>query len=520
MSKANLPLSTLNATYVTHAATSSRFALSSLAWQGLYARTQPVVNVPGGHTGTYRPVAVDPNFSGVNGTGRLWGVSNAHGYIVFTDDDGVNGTATTANPTTDAVPSGVVGMYFATDSSANKWVFLVTGTSASVPSSGEIWRSPAPSATGTGLVWTCVWRANGLALGPGSSAAFAPVNSTMRNGSFAVDPSGHAFALTYGSPNATQQFPTLSDGIMRAGSNRLTSLGTKFSASMIGQVVTVSGAGAAGSTYTGTITSIEYTCQNIAVLNTPAATDSSAATITFTNTTLGAGVCVGGPAIYHSANIFTATAGSVTWTLSKQWPQAKHGHAVKIIGGYPWVSLGDMGGTAQPYIQFPDIGISRATSLTSPTVWSNPGVAGSGGSGTTRDVISFFPVTFNGKTVIVGESDGSINDGPLVFPSAAPGVSAAVTALHQIPFVYGQTMRSMGLTPENNLIWAGVSENGAHGTADSLWMSAPPFDTPHLLEDVNSATLISSQILSDAVISNGYWWAGTYRIAYDKLIGQ
>jgi hypothetical protein len=464
-------------------------------------------------------MAVDPNFTGVNGTGRLWGTTKAHGYLTFTDDDGVTGTVTVANPATDVPAPGVVDLIFITDSSSNKWLFLVTGTGTATPSNGEVWRSPAPDANGSGISFTCVWRANGLALGPGSGAASAPAGSTLRNSSLAIDPSGQAFVLTYGGPAATNQFTTLADGIMQAGSNRLCSPGTPFTASHIGLTITVAGAGAAGGTYTGIIQSVDPACANIAVMSAPAQTAVTAAAVTFPSVALSSAVVAGGPCVYHSSNIFTATAGSVIWTKRKTFPFAKHGHAVKIISGLPWVSLGDMGGvTAQSY---PDIGLWTATSLTSPTTWNQRTINGlRQGGGPFYDYINFFPTTWTGRPVILGESDADFGCGPLMHASQTATDNRAPIPLMQMPLGYTQTMRTLTLTPEGNLLWAGVTENALHGSSDCVWMSAPPFDTPYLVEDTNSTSTLSGEILCNPVVSNGYCWLGTYRIRYDKLLGQ
>ena len=57
----------------------------------------------------------------------------------------------------------------------------------------------------------------------------------------------------------------------------------------------------------------------------------------------------GGTSIYRSGD------SGATWTKVKTWANAKHGHAVKAIGGVPWVMLGDYPGG------FTDIGLWSAS---------------------------------------------------------------------------------------------------------------------------------------------------------------
>ena len=103
--------------------------------QGLYARTHPL---PDGGA-AFRPLAVDPNQTGVNGTGRLWGIGSQFSQIGYSDDDGATFVAKGTLP--DA-PTAVSQMTF----SAN-WLWIAT-TVVATSASGNVWRVALPNVRG------------------------------------------------------------------------------------------------------------------------------------------------------------------------------------------------------------------------------------------------------------------------------------------------------------------------------------------------------------------------------------
>ncbi|MDQ6947011.1 MAG: hypothetical protein M3256_12285, partial [Actinomycetota bacterium] len=351
-----------------------------------------------------------------------------------------------------------------------------------------------------------------LALGPAGAATAGGVNSTFRNSSFAIDAAEtHAFLAEYGAANSAATLPAWTDGQMPQYGTRLSSALGTATASHVGLSITVAGAGTAGGTLTATIKNVvQVSGPAIVELSAPAQTAVGAATVTFPSTTYGAGVVVGGPTVYHCGNP-TAAAGSVLWAGVKTFLQAKHLHAVKIIGGLPWVSVGDLGSA------FPDCGLWVATSLTAPTTWNQRTTTAVGT--TPKDPINFFPVTLNGQTVVIGESDSSLRDGPLLFADATGTKSRTLEATCRIPQPYTQTMRSLSpLTTgaDPTIMWIGTGEAGSVGPTTCVWMAAAPYTQPIMLEDVGNA--LDVETLSDPVVNNGFAWFGSFRCVVPAMV--
>lgn len=73
----------------------------------------------------------------------------------------------------------------------------------------------------------------------------------------------------------------------------------------------------------------------------------------------------GGASVYTSTNVNTATPGNVVFTKTYTWANSKHLHAVKVIGGVPWVTIGD---GAQDGL-YSDLGLWTATT-TAANAWT------------------------------------------------------------------------------------------------------------------------------------------------------
>jgi hypothetical protein len=372
--------------------------------QGLYQRTRPLAD-PGGGGQPIRPVCVDPNVPG-----RIWAVGSAFGQIGHSDDNGLTFTPRTANP---GSPMGVQSMVI---SGGFAWLTLGGTTSRS----GQIWRSPAPAANGTGLTWTKIFDLTGLVNGPGGAAGDGGVNSNFRNSCFAVN-GQHGYALEY-----------------------------------------------------------------------------SINTIT------------GGTRLYYSSNVNTATPGNVTWTVARTWTDAKHGHAVKVIGGVPWVTLGDA--------TFSDLGVWTATAANA-AVWNRRSLLGEINNGTYEYGINFFPTTIGGQQVVVMEYDGYGPAGPLIHASQDPTQPRPSRKMCEVPYPYIGSMRALTRTSEGNFMWVTTCEGGAIGNLDSIWILGDPYTTPVLLESFDG-TAQPLGTIGDPIEMGDFIWFGRDRIRKEKFIGQ
>lgn len=217
----------------------------------------------------------------------------------------------------------------------------------------------------------------------------------------------------------------------------------------------------------------------------------------------GTGQITGGPQLYYSADNGT------TWLSRRQWANAKHGHAVQVVAGVPWVMLGDGGAGLV------DVGLWKASTAAA-TVWNQ--VSNFGADYTNIVGINFFAITPPGATtqIMLFESDGLQNFGPLIYP-ATSGSQKPLMPSSTLPAQYAGTMRSMCYTSEGYLMWAHTGEGGAVGPYDSFWIAAPPFNQPILLESASGAGNPLGT-LGDAVEDGIYVWMGFTRIVKPTLI--
>lgn len=202
----------------------------------------------------------------------------------------------------------------------------------------------------------------------------------------------------------------------------------------------------------------------------------------------------GGPSLYYSAD------GGTNWSKPQTWANGKHAHAVKIIGGVPWVMIGDS--------TFTDLGLWCATTAAASS-WSRRSLYGELSGGNMLYGINFFTMSIGGQTMIVAESDGHYSYGPLFFMSTSLTASGALLPLCTIYQPYVGTMRGLTLTSEGNLMWVTTGESGAVGPLDSIWISKPPFSTPVLCESFAAGTLGT---INDSVERGSYVYFGTYRV--------
>lgn len=202
----------------------------------------------------------------------------------------------------------------------------------------------------------------------------------------------------------------------------------------------------------------------------------------------------GGPSLFYSSD------SGANWSKPKTWTNGKHGHAVQVIGGVPWVMIGDS--------TFTDLGLYNATTAAA-TTWNRRSLYGEANDGNTLYGINFHPMTVQGQSVIVSEYDGNHNGGPLVFCTQSISKTKALLPTCTLPAAYAGTMRGLTETSEGNLMWVQTGENAAVGPLDSIWIARPPFTAPVLLESFTSANTLGT--IGDPVEDGDYVWFGTYR---------
>lgn len=475
--------------------------------QGLYARTAPT---PSGETTGVLIMAKDPNVAG-----RLWGYGLTSAKIGYTDDNLATFNAIQALP---AGTTGLAPCQMEITSGVAGGDFMFVLFSSSTANAGGLWRAPAPGATPTSLTFTCIQandQTNNLANGPGSAATHTADGSNYRNQCFAIQPDGSkAYLVNYAAGTASATPTARTDGIMAAGSDILSLPTTNaFNGSSHGMLITVSGAGAAGGTLTATVMRIFGSAK--VQLDKVAQTSVTAATVTFPAVSTALDIYQG-PYIRVSSNACAADPSTVTWPVIKQWSLARHAHAVKIIGGVPWVNLGDFPYPNDGYGVPPTthVGMWAATDATGAT-W-NQKMAGT--AYTPYDGINFFPVTVGGQPVIVMESDSKGAVGLLTLPTQTNDstIPWAYPSLRvQSPVV--ATMRCLIPTSEGNLMWYGTGESGSIGPVDGIFIAAAPYDTPILLEQVAAGTAFNPL---NAIENGPYVYMGKLRIAKEKFIGQ
>jgi len=221
-------------------------------------------------------------------------------------------------------------------------------------------------------------------------------------------------------------------------------------------------------------------------------------------------VITDGPSCYYSSNITTATAADVSWSNVKTWANSKHAHAVKIIGGVPWVTHGDS--------TFTDLGVWTATNAAAGT-WNRRSQYGELNNGNMQYGINMVTMTIDGVPVVAMEYDGYGPSGPLVHPSQDPTKPMVTTPICTLPLPYIGSMRGLTLTEDGNLMWYTTSEGGAIGTTGSIWLLGAPYRQAVLLEtfDDSAAPL---ETVGDPVESGNFIWFGRDRIRKEKFIGQ
>ena len=220
----------------------------------------------------------------------------------------------------------------------------------------------------------------------------------------------------------------------------------------------------------------------------------------------GSTTVTGGPSLYYSSNIDTATASNIVFTKPKTWTNGKHCHAVQVIGGVPWVTIGDA--------TFTDLGVWTATAANAAT-WNRRSLYGEANGGTTEYGINMVPLTIGGQSIVVMEYDGYGPAGPLVHGTQSGSANRPTRRLSDLPYPYMGSMRGLTVTAAGHLMWVTTGENAALGPLDSIWIAKAPFTNPILLESFTSNNTLGT--IGDAVTSNGYAWFGTYRCRIPTL---
>jgi hypothetical protein len=445
----------------------------------------------------------------------MWATGTTSAKIGFTTDHGATFTAVIVSPNAgQSIQQITITTNF-------MWVLLSAGTSKS----GQLWRSPAPNASGSNIAFTKIFDLTGMVNGPGGAGADSMSNTSFRNACLAVQSDeSRVYLITYGNGNDTLNIGSITDAFCGFGSDIVYSPsqgGSDFVGCVVGASVTLAGAGAGGALLSTTIAEV-ISSKKIRLADC-AQTGVAGATLTFPSQTFGASAVIGGPKIYVSSNA-NGAAGSITFASGQQFAFAKHGHAVQIIGGVPWVSLGDM-----PYPPVQDgiqptshVGLWAATDVTG-TAW-NLKMGSSFVSLSPYDMINFFPITVGGQTMIVGESDSALGPGPIFFPSQsnAAGTRNCIPPVMPTDLPQVATMRCLTITPEGNLMWLGTGENGAVGPVSTIMLAKPPFSaiTPVVVLESTSTDNFGVPFLGNAITDGAYVWFGRMRITREKFYGQ
>ena len=224
-----------------------------------------------------------------------------------------------------------------------------------------------------------------------------------------------------------------------------------------------------------------------------------------------------GDAIPGGPSIFYSPSSGGTWHKVKTFANAKHIHAVRIINGIPWVTVGDAGSG------WTDRGLWSANKIGVDAVWtrrSQSAEADAGVAGNDLYPINIIGMDIGGAPMVVGESDGRHPSGPLVFQGQSASGTRPLIELNRVPLPYFGSMRHIILTPENNLMWLQTGEGGAIGDFDTIMVAKGPFFS----EAVPCETFPASQNLfasaGDAVLDGDYVWFGRHRIKRPLFPGQ
>lgn len=218
----------------------------------------------------------------------------------------------------------------------------------------------------------------------------------------------------------------------------------------------------------------------------------------------------GGPSLYYSPD------SGQNWSKVKTWANARHIHEVRVIGGVPWVTLGDASPT------WTDVGLWCATTAQA-TTWNRASVYGEANGGNTLYGIGFLPTNVGNTPGIILESDTHRGVGPLAFMSQDKTKRRALLPLNTVPPAYVGTMRSLTLTSEGNLMWLHTGEDGAVGDRDSVCISKGPYYTETIvLESVAAGypPFGSSTGPGDPVEDGDYIWIAGQLIHKELFTGQ
>lgn len=220
------------------------------------------------------------------------------------------------------------------------------------------------------------------------------------------------------------------------------------------------------------------------------------------------GTVTGGPSVYHCANVAVADPANILWTKRKTWANGKHGHGVRIIGGVPWVMLGDAG--------FTDLGLWKATAAAAGT-WTKLSLYGEAEGGNTLYGINIHPVTIDGQPVVLTDNDTKHGHSVLVYNTQG-SLRLPLVPLLRVPPPYYGTVRSLTMTTDGNLMWVQTGEAGAVAALDSVWISRAPYTEAVLLEAIPSANTFGT--LGAPVESGPYVFFGAFRVTKEKFLGQ
>lgn len=219
----------------------------------------------------------------------------------------------------------------------------------------------------------------------------------------------------------------------------------------------------------------------------------------------------GGPSLYYSPN------SGGTWYRVARFTKMRHGHAGMIINRKPFITGGDAGNgwTDRGLWSAPEISTSAVWTKRSLSIEGNPGYAATDLYG-----INMIAMNVSGAPMIIMESDGRFNSGPLVYQGQSVTGGRPIIELNKVPVPYFGSMRHICLTPEGNLMWLQTGESGSIGDYDTVMISKGPFFSESVaLESVPASSNLFFSA-GDSVLDGDYVWFGHHRIRRPIFPGQ
>lgn len=214
--------------------------------------------------------------------------------------------------------------------------------------------------------------------------------------------------------------------------------------------------------------------------------------------------------------LFCAPDNGNTWYMLKRF-NARHIHAGAIIGGNCWLTLGDAGSSwlHRGLWSCTGIGVDKIFTIRSLSTEANAGY-----DANNRYGINLLGLDVAGGPMVVMESDGRDNAGPLVYQGQSTTGNRPLVPLNRPPFPYNGSMRHITLTPEGNLMWLQTGEQGAISDFDTVMVSRGPFFSEAVAVEALPAASNLFASAGDSVLDGEGVWFGSHYIHRPLFPGQ